>query len=332
MYSAGVRVLLTGGAGYVGSACLRWLLRHGHDPVAFDNLVAGNAAAVPEGRLLRGDIEDRDALTCALREQGSEAVMHFAAVASVPESVADPESYYRTNLLGTKNVLDAMREVGLERVVFSSTAATYAFDAEMPIVETSPQRPESPYGKSKLAAEWLIEDYRRAYGTGYAVLRYFNASGADPDGEFGEGRSHETHLIPLALHTAVGRRKKLLINGEDWPTDDGTCVRDYVHTDDLAHAHQLVLEALEPGAGTAYNVGSGQGYSVRQVVDACQTVVGREIPRESAPRRPGDPPVLIASSEKLSRELGWKARFDLRDIVASAWRWHERYPHGYASK
>ncbi len=326
-------MLVTGGAGYVGSACLRWLLRHGHEPLPFDSLVEGNAAAVPEGTpLVRGDIEDRSALVAALREHQSEAVMHFAAAASVPESIGDPELYWRTNVAGTKNVLDAMREVGVERVLFSSTAATYGFGAEMPLVETSPQEPESPYGETKLAAEWLIEDYRRAYGIGYVLLRYFNACGADPDGEFGEDRRRETHLIPLVLHTAVGRREKFVIAGTDWPTDDGTCVRDYVHTDDLAQAHQLALERLSPGSGTAYNVGSGEGYSVRAVHETCQDVVGRAIPCDAGPRRPGDPAVLVASSEKLSRELGWRPEHDLRAIVASAWQWHERYPNGYASK
>jgi UDP-glucose 4-epimerase len=328
-----VRLLLVGGAGYVGSACLRWLLSRGHDAVAFDSLATGNRGAVPEGRLVVGDIADRTALAAAMKDCGSEAVMHFAAVASVPQSIDDPELYYRTNVQGSKNVLDAMRERRIQKLIFSSTAAVYGFHAEMPLREDSPQLPATPYGKTKLAAEWMIEDYCRAYGIGYALLRYFNACGADPDGEFGEDRADETHLIPLILYTALGRRGPLKIFGEDWPTDDGTCVRDYVHTDDLAHAHQLACESLEAGRGRIYNVGIGRGFSVRQVLAACESVVGRSIPHEVAGRRPGDPPVLIAGAERLKAELGWQPRFtSIDEIVESAWRWHERYPHGYASK
>ncbi len=328
-----MKILVTGGAGYVGSACLRWLLRRGHDPIAFDSLAQGNRGAVPEGRLVVGDIEDREALGAALARHQSEAVMHFAAVASVPESVADPELYYRVNVGGTKNVLDAMREHGVERIVFSSTAATYGFQAEMPLREDSPRLPETPYGKTKLAAEWLIEDYRRAYGIGCVLLRYFNASGADPDGEYGEDRRDEHHLIPLVLQAALGKRDELRICGADWPTQDGTCVRDYVHTDDLAQAHQLAIEALSPGEGRVYNVGSGRGFSVREVLAACEEVVGHAIPQRVVERRPGDPAVLIASSDKLASELGWKPRYrDVRAIVETAWRWHQRCPDGYASK
>ena len=203
-----------------------------------------------------------------------EAVMHFAALASVPDSIADPEAYYRVNVGGTKSVLDAMRAAGVRRILFSSTAATYGFHAVMPLREDSPQIPETPYGTTKLAAEWLIKDYARAYGLGYTLLRYFNASGADPDGNFGEDRRHESHLIPLIFQAAVGRRPKILIYGEDYPTRDGTCVRDYVHTADLAQAHQRAVEALEPGMGRAYNLGSGSGVTVLEVLRACEEVIG----------------------------------------------------------
>ena len=328
-----MRILLTGGAGYIGSACLRWLLRRGHDPIAFDNMVEGNASAVPEGRLVVGDILDLDALVGAMRTHRTEAVMHFAALASVPDSIADPDNYWKVNVVGTKNVLDAIRAVGADRIVFSSTAATYAFTDEMPLTEESPQVPETPYGTSKLAAERLIQDYARAYGLGYAIFRYFNASGADPDGMHGESRHVEGHLIPLTLLVAVGRRDKLKVYGGDWETRDGSCVRDYVHTEDLARAHELAVENIGPGVGRVYNLGSGTGATVLEVLRACEEAVGRPIPHEVAGRRPGDPGVLVASPEKIIRELGWAPRHtDIRAIVETAWRWHGNHPDGYAPR
>jgi UDP-glucose 4-epimerase len=327
-----MKILLTGGAGYVGSACLRWLLTHGHDPIAYDDLSEGNVAAVPEAssRLIKGDIIETDRLADVLRQYGIEAVMHFAALASVPESIADPEAYYRVNVVGTKSVLDAMHIAGVRKILFSSTAATYGFHTEMPLREDSPQLPETPYGTTKLAAEWLIKDYTRAYQLGYTLFRYFNASGADPDGNFGEDRRHESHLIPLILQVAVGRRPKVLIYGNDYPTRDGTCVRDYVHTADLAQAHQLALEALEPGVERAYNLGSGSGATVHEVLRACEEAVGRPIAYEIAGRRPGDPAALIASPKKMTDELGWSPRYShIRDIAQSAWEWHRRHPEGY---
>ena len=327
-----MKILLTGGAGYVGSACLRWLLKHGHDPIAYDNLSEGNTAAVPdsESRLIIGDIADTDRLSAFLRQRRVEAVMHFAALASVPDSIADPEAYYRVNVGGTKSVLDSMRSAGVRKILFSSTAATYGFHAKMPLRENSPQTPETPYGTTKLTAEWLIKDYARAYGLGYTLLRYFNASGADPDGEFGEDRRHEAHLIPLIFQAALGRRSKIVIYGDDYPTLDGSCVRDYVHTADLAQAHQLALESLEPGMGRSYNLGSGTGVTVLEVLRACEAATGRSIPREYAGRRPGDPAVLIATPEKITQELGWSPRHsDISEIVRTAWDWHHRHPGGY---
>ena len=327
-----MKILLTGGAGYVGSACLRWLLRHGHDPIAYDNLLEGNPPAVPDAatRLIVGDIADTNHLAEVLRQHGIEAVMHFAALASVPDSIADPEAYYRVNVVGTKSVLDAMRTAGVRKILFSSTAATYGFHADMPLLETSPQTPETPYGTSKLAAEWLIKDYARAYNLGYTLLRYFNASGADPDGEFGEDRRHEAHLIPLIFQAAIGRRPKVIVYGNDYPTADGSCVRDYIHTSDLAQAHQLAVESLEPGMGRAYNLGSGTGASVLEVLHACETAAGRPIPYEVASRRPGDPAILIASPEKITRELNWSPRHSSIDEIAqTAWNWHQRHPQGY---
>jgi UDP-glucose 4-epimerase len=327
-----MKILMTGGAGYVGSACLRWLLAHGHDPIAYDSLVEGNVAAVPDApnRLVVGDIADTDRLAKTLREHRIEAVMHFAALASVPESIGDPEAYYRVNIGGTKSVLDATRAAGVRKLLFSSTAATYGFHAEMPLRENSPQTPETPYGSTKLAAEWLIKDYARAYGLGYTLLRYFNAAGADPDGNFGEDHRRESHLIPLTFQAALGRRAKVLIYGNDYPTRDGSCVRDYVHTADLAQAHQRAVETLEPGMGRAYNLGSGTGATVLEVLQACERAAGLSIPHEVVGRRPGDPPVLIASPEKIITELRWCPNYvNIDDIVQTAWAWHHRQPHGF---
>ncbi len=328
-----MRILCTGGAGYVGSACVRYLLAMGHEAIAYDDLSAGNAKSVPEGLLVRGDILDRRALVEALRKWRCDAVMHFAAVASVPDSIKDPDSYWSVNVEGTKVVLDAMRDCGIWRLVFSSTAATYAFTEDMPLTETAPQFPETPYGATKLAAERMIADYARAYGVGYTVMRYFNASGADADGSHGEDRRAESHLIPLALSVATGRRAKLLVFGDDWETRDRTCVRDYVHVEDIAQAHQLALESLKPGQGRVYNLGSGDGATVLEVVRACEAAVGGTIAREVAPRRPGDPAILIASSERARRELGWKPRYtDIGSIVKTAWRWHQSHPDGYGTR
>lgn len=328
-----MRILLTGGAGYVGSCCLRWLLAHGHDPIAYDNLSEGNRDAVPDARLIVGDITDELRLVEVFNDYEIEAVMHFAALASVPESIKDPESYYRTNIEGTKCVLDAMRTANVGRIVFSSTAATYAFTEQMPIIESSPQIPQVPYGKSKLAVEWMIEDYSRAYGIGYTIFRYFNASGADGDGDHGEHRHNESHLIPLILAAATGRRDKIMIYGQDYPTHDGTCIRDYVHVEDLAQAHQSAVETTEPGTGRIYNLGSGTGNSVLEVLRACEDVVGRSIPHEFADRRPGDPAVLVTDPSKVINELEWCPQYKtINDIVATAWNWHNSHPAGYATE
>ena len=325
-----MRILFTGGAGYVGSACLRWLLSAGYDALAFDNLSEGNRAAVPGDRLIVGDIGDRQALSRVMAENQIDAVMHFAAVASVPDSIARPDEYWRINVLGTKNVLDAMRENGVTKLIFSSTAATYSFDTVMPITEESPQEPKVPYGTTKLAAEHLIKDYSGAYGIAATILRYFNASGADHDGQYGESRQRESHLIPMILATASGHRSEVRIFGGDWETPDGTCVRDFVHTDDLAQAHELAMEALVPGHVSIYNVGFGTGVSVLEALKTCEDVVGSSIRYRIVDRRPGDPATLVASPAKLEVELGWKPRCDLRSIVETAWLWHKTHPTGYA--
>ena len=329
-----MKILLTGGAGYIGSACLRWLIKNGHDPIAFDNLSEGHAAAVPDAprRLVQGDLADLDALTTLMRSEQVEAVMHFAALTSVPDSIKQADEYYRVNVVGTKNVLDAMRRAEVARIVFSSTAATYAFDAPMPLREDSPQLPQTPYGTTKLAAERMIADYALAYGIGYALLRYFNASGADPDGLYGESHRKEGHLLPLILQVPLGQRDRIYIYGGDWNTRDGTCIRDYVHTDDLAQAHQLAVEAIAPGEGRSYNLGSGTGTTVLEVVQACEAVVDGPIRHEVVARRPGDPATLIATPERITSELGWSPRYtDIRDIAETAWRWHSTHPGGYGA-
>jgi UDP-glucose 4-epimerase len=318
-----MRILVVGGAGYIGSFAVRHLLRAGHDVRAFDNLDLGHAWAVPEGRLVAGDLADRPAVEAALRDHRAEAVMHFAAFASVPESVADPAKYYRNNVVGTLNLLDAMRAAGVGRIVFSSTCAVYGVPERVPIAEDTPPRPISPYGATKLACERALADYAAAYGLGAAALRYFNACGGADDGSLGEDHDPETHLIPLVLQVALGRRDHAAIYGNDYPTPDGTCVRDYIHVEDLAEAHLRALDRLEPGRLRAYNVGTGSGFSVRQVVEAARRVTGHPIPAEERPRRPGDPPVLVAAPDAIRRDLGWSPRYtDIEAIVRTAWAWH----------
>ena len=329
-----MRILCTGGAGYVGSACLRYLLKKGYEAFAFDNLSEGNAAAVPdsENRLIVGDILNKRHLIDTLNSYKIDAVMHFAAVASVPDSIAMPAQYWEVNVVGTKNVLDAMIECGIKNIVFSSTAATYAFTDKMPLDEADLQMPLTPYGTTKLACESMLNDYRIAYGIGFTVMRYFNASGADLDGEYGEDRRVESHLIPLAFHTAVGRREKLLVYGDDWPTADGSCVRDYVHVEDIAQAHVLAMENYQPNVGNFYNIGSNTGASVIEIIKQCEEACCNAINWQFAPRRPGDPATLVASSKKLRDELHWRPRHSLEAIIQSAYDWHHRYPRGYADK
>lgn len=327
-----MKVLLTGGAGYIGSACLRWLLSHGHEAFAYDNLSEGNAQAVPANRLIVGDILDTARFTQALGEREIDVVMHFAAAASVPDSIKDPRFYYQLNVLGTRSVVEAMIAADVRRLIFSSTAATFGLHGEMPLREDSPQVPAVPYGRTKLSAEWLIHDYAEAYNLGYTILRYFNASGADTNGHHGESRRKESHLIPLVLEAALGKRREVLIYGDDFPTRDGTCVRDFVHIEDLAQAHLLSMESLTTRTRRSYNLGSGTGMTVREVFRACEECVGRPIPHRVVERRPGDPAVLVASPAKIMRELGWEPRYtDIQDIVASAWRWHRDHPMGYVS-
>jgi UDP-arabinose 4-epimerase len=316
-------VLVTGGAGYVGSHACKALARAGYRPVVFDNLTRGHRAAVRWGPLVEGDIADRARLGAAIAQYRVSAVMHFAAFAYVGESVADPALYYRNNLIGSLALFDAMRESGLDRIVFSSTCATYGVPEAAPIPESARQVPVNPYGESKLAIERALRWYR-VYGLRSVSLRYFNAAGADRDGEIGETHDPETHLIPLVLEAALGRRPFVEIYGTDYPTPDGTAIRDYIHVEDLAAAHVAALAYLSAGGDTlALNLGTGQGHSVRAVIAAAERVGGRTVPHRAAPRRPGDPPVLVADARLAAHRLGWQARCsDLDTIIRTALAWH----------
>jgi UDP-glucose 4-epimerase len=325
-----VKVLVTGGAGYIGSHAARRLAAAGHDVWVYDNLSLGHRAAVAPGRLIEGDLMDRPRLIASLADEQIDAVMHFAAFASVNESVVDPAKYYQNNVVASLNLLEAMRAVGVGRIVFSSTTATYGVPQHVPITEDESQRPINPYGFAKLVFEQALADYAAAYGLAYAALRYFNAAGASPTGDLGEDHTPETHLIPIVLEVALGKRPHITIFGEDYPTPDGTCIRDYIHVDDLGSAHLLALEKLEAGQGLRLNLGTGRGHSVREVIDACRRVTGHAIPTQSGPRRTGDPPELVADSRLAQRTLGWTPKYmDLESIVRTAWKWHSAHPNGY---
>jgi UDP-glucose-4-epimerase GalE len=328
-----MRILVTGGAGYIGSHAVRLFLARGHEVWVFDNLSLGHRAAVPAERLLVGDLTETQRLDQILLEKRIEAVVHFAAFTYVGESVKDPGKYYQNNLVNTLNLLECLRHHRIGKFVFSSTAATYGTPQRVPITEDEPQLPINPYGQGKLAVERALADYARAYQWSYAALRYFNASGASPDGSIGEDHDPETHLIPLVIYAAMGKRPCIEIFGTDYPTPDGTCIRDYIHVDDLAEAHLLALERLEPGKELKYNLGIGKGYSVREVIRAVEQVTGKPVPVKEGARREGDPAVLVASSDKIQRELGWKPRYaELKPIVETAWNWHKNHPRGYKDR
>ena len=318
-------VLVTGGAGYIGSHACKVLSRAGYRPVVFDNLSRGHRAAVRWGPLIEGDLAGRDKLTAALRHYGVAYVMHFAAFAYVGESVTDPALYYANNLGGTLSLLEAMREAGVDKIVFSSTCATYGIPAEVPIRENSPQLPVNPYGETKLAIERALHWYGEAYGLRSISLRYFNAAGADPEGEIGERHEPETHLVPLVLEAALGRRRQIDIYGTDYQTPDGTAIRDYIHVQDLAEAHLRALEHLGAGRhSVALNLGTGRGRSVREVIRAVESVSGKAVPCRETARRPGDPPILVADPRFAAELLGWRARIsDLDTIVRTALVWHQ---------
>jgi UDP-glucose-4-epimerase GalE len=327
-----MRILVTGGAGYIGSHTVRLLLERGHDVRVYDNLCNGHRAAVPAGRLIVGDVGDAACLDEAISEHDVEAIVHFAAYAYVGESVRSPGRYYQNNLQKTLALMECARRRGVGRFVFSSTCATYGVPRRVPIDETEPQSPVNPYGRTKLAIEHALEDFVTAYDWAAVALRYFNAAGAHPDGTLGEDHDPETHLIPRAIQVALGRLPHLDVFGTDYDTPDGTCVRDYVHVQDLARAHLLAVEAAEPGRLLKYNLGSQRGYSVREVIRTVEEVSGERVSVREAARRAGDPPVLVASARKIEAELGWRAECStLGHVVETAWRWHLAHPQGHAT-
>ncbi len=316
------RILLAGGAGYIGSICGRTLAQAGHEVFTFDDLSTGHRVAA-SGELIVGDIRDRSALQDVLTSRRIDAVMHFAALALVGESVTHPLRYYDVNVAGTVSLLQAMAGAGVRRLVFSSTCAVYGPPQQLPLDESHPHAPISPYGRSKDMVEEILAACREREGFSITALRYFNAAGATPDGQLGESHTPETHLIPLALHAALGHRPPLALFGTDYETRDGTCVRDYVHVLDLASAHQLAVERLLSGdRGDVYNLGTGTGTTVREIIDAIEAVTGMTVPHHEAPRRPGDPPALYASSEKITSALGWEPRWqDIHTIIETAAQW-----------
>ncbi len=325
-----MNVLVCGGAGYIGSNMTALLAATGHEPIVFDNLSKGHRVAVRDARLVEGDLADYDKLVDTLRRFGIEAVMHFAAFIEVGESVQAPLKYYANNTCNTQVLLAAMEATGVRKFVFSSTAAVYGMPAKVPITEDAAKQPINPYGESKLAVERMCHYQSRTGKLHYAALRYFNACGAGDNGMLGEDHRPESHLIPLAIQAALGKRPQVSIFGTDYNTPDGTCIRDYIHIDDLCQAHLLALNKLDAAAELAYNLGNGQGYSVRQVIDTVREVSGKDFKVVEAPRRPGDPAVLTSDATKARAELGWVTRKpQLREMVATAWAWHREHPNGY---
>ena len=322
-----MKIFVVGGAGYIGSVCSELLLNEGHEVAIFDNLSEGHRAAVdPRANFIEGELADRQKIQTALAAHRPDAVMHFAANALVGESMHNPSKYFRNNISNGLNLLDAMVDAGVRRIVFSSTCAIFGPPDRLPIDETAQPRPISPYGESKLAFEKILRWYDEIHGMKFVCLRYFNASGATA--KFGEDHRPETHLIPTVLQVALGEKPNVEIYGTDYDTPDGTCIRDYIHIRDLASAHILALGKAATGC---YNLGTGGGSSVREVIESCRKITGRKIETIEKPRRPGDPPRLIASSKRIKKELGWKPQFQSLDvIIESAWKWHQKFPRGYS--
>ncbi|MFK7778208.1 MAG: UDP-glucose 4-epimerase GalE [Gimesia sp.] len=327
-------ILVTGGAGYIGSHCVQQLIAAGQKVCVIDNLSRGHRESVPlQASFFQIDLLETERLTEIMKSQRIEKIIHFAALAYVGESVEDPLPYYNNNAAGTISLLRAMRNSRISQIVFSSSCATYGIPASLPVTEESSQSPINPYGWSKLFIEQILSDCAHSYPNfGFIGLRYFNVAGCSHDGSLGEDHSPETHLIPNCLNTALGKQSQVTILGNDYPTDDGTCIRDYVHVEDICAAHLLALNALTPDSQQFYNIGLGHGYSVLDVVKTTEKVTGCEIPIEYRERRPGDPPVLAASNEKISQELGWSPRYTtLEEIIKTAWNWFQRHPQGYQS-
>lgn len=329
-----MKVLVVGGAGYIGSHCVRQLIEAGHQPVVLDNLVFGHREAIPEGvPFHQADLGDRETVARILSRESVELVMHFAAFAYVGESVQDPLKYYDNNVSRTVALIQAMRDAGVSRFVFSSSCASYGIPGSVPMTEDLPQAPINPYGQTKLDVERLLRSCATAYGLSSASFRYFNAAGAAEDGSIGEAHDPETHLIPLAIWAAQGKRDQLTVFGDDYETPDGTCLRDYIHVDDLARAHIAVFDQLStPGTCLFYNLGTGQPVSVMEILKAVEAVTGLSVPCTIGPRRPGDPPALYADSSKARRELDWEPRYlKIEDIIQTAWHWHQSHPDGFSS-
>ena len=324
-------IMVAGGAGYIGSHCLRHLREHGIDAFAYDNLSEGHAAAVLDAPFVRGELDDRARLVAVMKERDVRAVFHFAASCYVGVSVKDPEAYYRNNVATTLELLSAMREAGVNTFIFSSTCATYGNPVQEFMDETHPQQPINPYGWTKFMVEKMLADFAHAYGLKWVALRYFNAAGAHPDGRIGEDHDPETHLTPIVLQVAQGTRDGLMVYGDDYATPDGTCIRDYIHILDLAEAHRLAMDYLDRGgASTAFNLGNGAGYSVLEVIKAAEAVTGCKIPFKIGPRREGDPARLVGQCRRAQDVLGWKQKFgDLKTILETAWNWHRAHPKGY---
>ncbi len=326
-----MNIAVMGGAGYIGSHAVKFLIERGLHVVAIDNLANGHRAAVhPKAAFYVLDCANTMGLIDVFQKEKVTAIMHFAASAYVGESVTDPRKYYRNNVANTLSMLDAMHATGIKKLVFSSTCATYGVPEKMPMTEDLPQKPINPYGDSKLMVEHILKDVAKAEGLAFAAPRYFNVAGSALDGAIGEDHRPETHIIPSLLNVALGKRTHMDLYGTDYPTPDGTCVRDYIHVWDLVEAHLVLLENIKPGQGLFYNLGVGRGYSNREIIESVQRVTGKKLKINVAPRRAGDPPELYASSEKIKRELGWSAKItNLDEIVGSAWRWFLAHPQGY---
>ncbi|WP_297486887.1 UDP-glucose 4-epimerase GalE [uncultured Cetobacterium sp.] len=325
-------ILVCGGAGYIGSHAVRALLEAKREVIVLDNLQTGHVDAIPEEvKLVLGDLRDLEFLNRVFKDNKIEGVIQFAADSLVGESMTNPAKYFENNVMGTMNLLNVMKKYNINKIVFSSTAATYGEPKNIPILESDETNPTNPYGESKLMVEKMLKWYDYAYGIKYTALRYFNVAGAYSTGEIGEDHNPESHLIPIILQVALGKREKIAIYGDDYATEDGTCVRDYVNVMDLVNAHILALDRLQRGGeSTIYNLGNGEGFSVKEVIDVARKVTGHEIPAEISPRREGDPAKLVASSEKAMKELKWKPKYSsLENIIETAWKWHKNNPEGY---